>query len=66
VGLQADAVNFDPTSFETRNDAFGGCPFVTAILKVIIVVIEFNIWVVLCCCGKSNGDKFCANIVVER
>lgn len=56
VGLQTDAVDFDSVRFNELHDVQGTCCLGARILDIVVVVIEFHVWVCRCRCRKGNWE----------
>lgn len=60
--LQTDAVDFDATSFQRRNQGKGGSGFRTRGLDVVVIVVELYVRVIQGCGFERDGDVFWADL----
>jgi len=63
VGLETDAVDLDVASFEALDEVeCCGC-FCAGVFNVVVVVVEFDVWVVEDGGFEGDGDVFGTNLL---
>ena len=63
VSLKSNSINLDTTSKKTGDEVASCCCFGSIVFEIVIIVIQFDVRIVECCCFESNGDKFGSDLL---